>query len=204
VHFLQILPLAFVMIAGPQILTAIFLATSEHWARNTAAYLGGAALAITVVVSLAYWLSSGAPSEGGNKTVDVVVLVLVLAAMVHTFLTRKKVEPPKWMGKLETASPQTSFNLGFLMMGLFPGDILTSIAVGAFLADHDEPWWHLLPFLALTLLLLALPLLLVLVFGKRGRAFLPKARNWMNNHAWIVSEIVLVFFVVIVINGLAD
>jgi hypothetical protein len=30
VNQLRILPMAFVMIAGPQILTAIFLATSEH------------------------------------------------------------------------------------------------------------------------------------------------------------------------------
>jgi hypothetical protein len=43
--------MAFVMIAGPQILTAIFLATSEHWRRNTAVYLAGAALSITLVVS---------------------------------------------------------------------------------------------------------------------------------------------------------
>lgn len=35
------LPMAFVMIAGPQILSAIFLATSENWRRNSAAYLAG-------------------------------------------------------------------------------------------------------------------------------------------------------------------
>jgi Sap, sulfolipid-1-addressing protein len=59
-----------------------------------------------------------------------------------------------------------------------------------------------LPFVALTLLLLALPLLNVLAFGKRGRAFLPKVRDWMNANSWIVSEIVLVFFIVIVIDSL--
>jgi hypothetical protein len=36
VNQLRILPMAFVMIAGPQILSAIFLATSQHWQRNTA------------------------------------------------------------------------------------------------------------------------------------------------------------------------
>jgi len=191
------------MIAGPQILTSIFLATSEHWARNTAAYIFGAALSITLTVSLAYLLSSGHPRKSGsNKVVDIIILVLLVAAMVHAFLTRKKADPPKWMGKLETASPRYSFQLGFLLLGLFPGDILTSLAVGAFMASHGEPWWHVLPFVGLTLLLLALPLLIVLAFGKRGRAFLPKARDWMNANSWIVSEIVLVFFIVIVINGL--
>jgi len=203
VNQLNILPMAFVMIAGPQILSAIFLATSKNWQRNTAAYLAGAALSITLIVSIAYLLSSGAPREGGsNDTLNVIVLVLLLAAMVYVFLARKKAEPPKWMGKLQTASPGFSFRLGFLLLGVFPTDILTSVAVGTFLASHGDPWWHLLPFLGLTLLFLALPVLIVLAFGKRGRAFLPKARDWMNTNSWVVSEVVLVFFIVITINSL--
>jgi hypothetical protein len=200
--FLTILPMAFVMIAGPQILTAIFLATSEHWQRNTAAYLTGAALSITLVVSLAYLLSSGATREGPSDTVYVIVLVLLVAAGVHVFLARKTAEPPKWMGKLQTANPRFSLQLGFLLLGVFPTDILTSVAVGSYLAAHGEPWWHLLPFLGLTLLLLALPVLILLAFGRRGRAFLPKVRDWMNTNSWVVSEIVLVFFIVITINSL--
>jgi hypothetical protein len=195
--------MAFVMIAGPQILSAIFLATSEHWQRNTAAYLAGAALSITLIVSIAYLLSPGAPHEGGsNDTVNVIVLVLLLAAMVYVFLTRKTSEPPKWMGRLQTATPRFSFRLGFLLLGVFPTDLFTSVAVGSFLSSHGDPWWHLLPFLLLTLLFLALPVLIVLAFGKRGRAFLPKARDWMNTNSWVVSEIVLVFFIVLAINSL--
>ena len=147
----MLLPAAFVMIAGPQILTSIFLATSEHWARNTAAYIFGAALSITLTVSLAYWLSNGHTIKAGShKIADVIILVLLVAAMVHAFLARKKANPPKWMGRLETASPRYSFRLGFLLLGLFPGDILTSLAVGAFLASHGHPWWHVLPFVAFT------------------------------------------------------
>jgi hypothetical protein len=124
--------MAFVMIAGPQILSAVFLATSEHWQRNTAADLAGATLSITPVVSLAYLLSPGAPREGGsNQTVNVVVLVLLLAAMVHVFLARKQSEPPKWMGKLQTANPRLAFTLGFLLLGVFPTDILTSVAAAS-------------------------------------------------------------------------
>lgn len=191
------------MIAGPQLLSAIFLATSEKWQQNTAAYLVGAALSITLIVSIAYFASSGAPRKGGsNNVVNIVVLVLLLAAMVYVFLTRKTSEPPKWMGKLQTASPKFSFRLGFLLLGVFPTDILTSVAVGSYLSSHGDPWWHFLPFLALTLLFLALPALLLLVFGKRGRDFLPKVRNWMNTNSWLVSEIVIVFFIAIVINSL--
>ena len=42
----------------------LFLATSEHWPRNTLAYLVGTALSITLIVSLAYLLSSGVPPRG--------------------------------------------------------------------------------------------------------------------------------------------
>jgi Sap, sulfolipid-1-addressing protein len=202
VGFANILPMAIVMIAGPQILSAIFLATSEHWQRNTAAYLAGASLSITLVVSLAYLLGGGTRLKGPSDTLYVIVLVLLVAAAVHVFLTRKQAEPPKWMGKLETAGPRFSFRVGFLLLGVFPTDILTSIAVGAYLASHGDPWWHLLPFLALTLLLLALPALTVLAFGKRGQAFLPKARDWMNTNSWVVSELVIVFFIIITINSL--
>ena len=62
----------------------------------------------------------------------------------------------------------------------------------------------MLPFVAFTLLFLALPLLNVLAFGKRGRDILPTVRDWMNANSWIVSEIVLVFFIVIVINSLVS
>jgi cytochrome c biogenesis factor len=113
VNILKILPMAFVMIAGPQILSAIFLATSENWRRNSAAFMAGAALSITAIVTIAYFVSSGASDAGAsNNTLDIVILVLLVAAAVHTFLARKTAKPPKWMGKLQAASPKLSFKLG--------------------------------------------------------------------------------------------
>ena len=40
------------MIAGPEILSAIFLATSESWRSNSAAFASGAAVSITTIVIL--------------------------------------------------------------------------------------------------------------------------------------------------------
>jgi len=204
VSFAKIIPMAFVMIAGPQILSAIFLATSESWRKNSLAYVSGAALSITAIVTVAFFIGDGASNEGAsNDALYVIVLVLLVAAALHTFMTRKTAEPPKWMGKLQTATPSFSFKLGFLLLGVFPTDILTSFAVGTYLATHGDPWWHLLPFLAVTLLLLALPMILLFAFGDRAQAFLPKARDWMNNNSWIVSEAVIGLFIVITINSLA-
>ena len=107
------------------------------------------------------------------------------------------------MGKLQAADPRFSFKLGFLLLGVFPTDILTSFAVGSYLAGHGDPWWHCLPFIGLTLLFLALPSLLLLAFRERAHEFMPKARDWMNTNAWVVNEVVLAFFVAITLSSLA-
>ncbi|MFH5797238.1 GAP family protein [Haladaptatus sp. CMAA 1911] len=201
--FLQVLPLAFVMIAGPQILSAIFLATSENWRRNSAAFVFGAALSITLLVSLAFFLGIGANRQrGSNTTLSAIVLVLLLVAMVHTYLTREESEPPKWMGKLTSADPRFAFRLGFLLLGFFPTDILTSVAVGSYLAANGLAWTDSLGFIAITLLLLALPSLTLLTFGERAQAWLPKAREWMNDNSWVVSEAVILLFIGMSLNNL--
>ena len=61
----------------------------------------------------------------------------------------------------------------------------------------------LVALVALTLLLLGSPLLAVLVLGQRADVVLPRIRDWMNDNAWVVSEVVLVFFAVITVNSLA-
>ena len=95
-NWAKILPMAFVMIAGPQILSAIFLATSENWRRNSAAYIAGAALSITLIVTIAFIVGAGASDAGASHdTLDIVVLVLLVAAALYTFLKRKESEPPK-------------------------------------------------------------------------------------------------------------
>jgi hypothetical protein len=203
-NFLTLLPMAFVMIAGPQILSAIFLATSEDWKRTSIAYITGAALSITLFVTLAYLLGGGG-REGGPSSdlVYWIVLALLVVLMLRTYLKRHEATVPKWMEKLQTATPKFAFTLGAALLGVFPTDILTSVAVGSYLAAHGDPWWHLLPFLGLTLLFLAIPSLLIVALGQRAHVLLPKVREWMTTHSWIVNEVVLAFFVVITINSLA-
>jgi hypothetical protein len=54
----------------------------------------------------------------------------------------------------------------------------------------------------LTLLFLAAPSIGVVLLGRRAEVVLPKIRDWMNENAWVVSEIVLVFFAGLTINSL--
>jgi Sap, sulfolipid-1-addressing protein len=129
------------------------------------------------------------------------VLLLVVAA-IHKYRTRKTSKPPAWMGKLEESTPKSAFRLGFLLLGLFPTDIITNVVVGSSLARGDDPWWYCLPFVLLTLLLEALPAIFVLLLGKRAEVLLPKVRDWMNTNSWVVSEVVIVFFIILELNNL--
>lgn len=208
---LTVLPLAIVMIAGPQIITAVFFATSQNWRANTAALLGGVILTVTFFVTVAYIVGklvvtgAGSAHEGTAKhVIDIVILVLLVFLVVYVFLDRKRAEPPKWMGRLQTATPRFAFTLGLLLLGIFPTDIVTSTTVGARLARQEAPWWNCLPFVLLTVFFMALPALLVLLLGRRAETFLPKVRDWMNTNSWVVNEIVIVFFIAITINSLAS
>ena len=198
---LTVLPLAVVMVAGPQLLSAIFLATSEQWRRNSAAYVVGAGISISIVVTAAYTLATGTRSAGAsNTTLSWVVVALLLVAAVNVYRTRETAEPPKWMGKLTGANPRFSFRLGFLLLGAFPTDVLTSVAVGATLSSEGAPLLDASGFVLATLLLLALPSLAVLALGERGERFLPEARNWMTDNSWVVNEVVIALFLVLTLT----
>jgi threonine/homoserine/homoserine lactone efflux protein len=208
-HLLSVIPLALVMVCGPQIVSAIFLATSEHWGRSSASFLGGAAVSVTLVITIVYVITrlagrSGDGSHHGSaqKWTDIGVAVLLLIFAVIVSRRRKKSEPPRWMGKLENATAWRSLTLGLLLLGVFPSDLVMSIAVGSHLAAHRDPWWHVLVFALVVVLLLALPALLTLVLGNRAQQVLPKVRDWMNANSWIVSEVVIAFFLAIIIAGL--
>ena len=94
------------------------------------------------------------------------------------------------------------FVLGFLLLGVFPTDIVTSLSVGAYVAANGDRWVSVLPFVALTLFFLAIPGLVALSFGDKAQVWLPNTRRWMNNHAWIVTEVVLGIFVVLSISNI--
>jgi hypothetical protein len=108
------LSLSFVMIAGPQILAAIFLATTKKWRQNSLAFVAGAAASITIITTIGFLLSLGASKHGSRNGLLIAILVLLVFAAIHKFLTRKQSKPPKWMGRLEEAKPAGSFKLGFL------------------------------------------------------------------------------------------
>ncbi|MFF4229028.1 GAP family protein [Streptomyces sp. NPDC001820] len=53
----------------------------------------------------------------------------------------------------------------------------------------------------LTVLIAALPLLGRLLFGRRAERAMPKVREWMNSHSWLISIIACGIFIVLILSG---
>jgi ABC-type amino acid transport system permease subunit len=56
----------------------------------------------------------------------------------------------------------------------------------------------------LTLLLVGLPLIILLLLGKRAQELLPKVRDWMSTNSWVVNEAVIVFFLALTVSSLGS
>jgi len=73
------------MIAGPQITSSFFLATSNEPVKNSPGYLAGAALSITTVATVAYVIALGATGgdDGGGShgTTETVIDWIILGLL---------------------------------------------------------------------------------------------------------------------------
>jgi len=205
-----VLPMAFVMVAGPQIVTAILLATGTGPRRDSAFFLLGAGVATFIGVTASYFLTGLVKERGAasgrdarvEQAIEVAIIVLLVVLAWKVSRERGRSQPPRWMAKLESATPLFSLRIGFLLFLFLPGDLISMFTVGAYLAHHGAPWWHGLVFVAVTVLLAGLPLLLLVALGKRAQALLPRARDWMTTNSWIVSEIVIGFFILMILKDL--
>jgi hypothetical protein len=206
-NLFKVLPMAVVMVAGPQIVSAILLATGAQARRDSAAFIAGATLATTLGVTAAYLLSGTATAStigGGHDVIDYGIILLLLILVVVVFRRRTNTRPPKWMSELQTATRRFSFKLGFLLFFVTPSDVVSMITVGAYAAHHGSPWWHTLLFVLLTALLVGIPLMLLLLLGKQANIILPRMRDWIDTNSWIVNEIVIGFFLFITVSSLEN
>ncbi|SFS99611.1 GAP family protein [Saccharopolyspora flava] len=207
---LQVLPLAITMMAGPQIMSAIVLVTTGRAVRVSLAFLSGILLATAAGVAIARELAgllgsalhAGGPhSSGFGKAIQIGLIVLLALLALKNYLGRKTAQPPKWLGTLLSASPATGFKTGLLVILSMPSDVLIMLTVGANLEHHNAGFGAALPFLAATLLVAALPLLLYLAFHRKAVRAMPAVRDWMNTHSWLVNIIVCAIFITLVATG---
>ncbi|MET7763917.1 GAP family protein [Streptomyces sp. NPDC005393] len=207
---LQILPLAITMMAGPQIVAAVVLVTTARPVRVSLAFLLGVAFATTLGVAIARRIfgllgsvvAPGSPSDrGAFETVLQLVLVgLLVVVAVKNYVKRETVEPPKWLGSLMRAGPYRAFMTGLLIILAMPSDIVVMLTVGASLRQHGAGLVSAVPFIAATVLIAALPLLVYLLFRKRARRAMPRVREWLTTHSWAVNIAACLIFIVLILS----
>jgi len=198
------------MMAGPQILSAIIFVTSDHPIGISSAYV--AAVGLTTAAWVAIWSllasafgdklmehKSQEPSTLG-KVLPIVLVGLLIVASLRAYLTRKTSEPPKWLAGLQKAGVAKAFVLGVLLITLMPGDIVVLATTGMHLESEGKSFTDALPFIGLTTLIAALPLLFYLLFRRRAQVAMPKAREWMNANSWLVNIGVYAIFIVLILS----
>lgn len=204
---IEILPMAITMMIGPQIITAVVLATSGNPGRNSLAFVAGVAGASTVGVAVAYGLAlafNGAVAllgaSGTSAWLTYILAGLLVYLSIKTFLSRKTAEPPKWMTSLQQANAWLSLKIGLMLIFFMPSDIIIMLSVGGYLASHDLRLVEATPFILATAFIAALPGLAYAVFRKRAVTTLPIVRDWMNAHSWLISIVVYLFFIYILLG----
>jgi hypothetical protein len=187
------------MVMGPQILTAIFLVTSREPMKNSGAMLTGVVLAASISVLIWFGLVDLIgidPKEGGGPTtVDWIVAGLLALLAIRVFMTRGTAETPKWMSALQEAEPKRAFTLAFLLIFLMPTDIIAVISTVNFLHDNKLDAIDGWPLVAATTVLMALPIGAYLLLGHRAREAMPRIRDWLTTHSWLVNFVVIVYFI---------
>jgi threonine/homoserine/homoserine lactone efflux protein len=202
---LQILPLAITMMAGPQIMSAIIFVTAPKALRVSVPFLAGVAIATTVGViittTIASLLSLGDPSASGSSgnIIQYVLVGLLVALAIKNYVGRETAEPPRWLGALQSADVKRAFMTGLLVILLMPSDIIIMLTVGTNLAQNNAGLVAALPFIGATVLVAALPLLFFVLFHRRAQQFMPKVRDWMNTHSWLVNIIVCGVFIALIL-----
>jgi threonine/homoserine/homoserine lactone efflux protein len=202
---LQILPLAITMMAGPQIMAAIIFVTAPKALRVSVPFLAGVAIATTVGViittTIASLLSLGDPSDSGSSgnIIQYVLVGLLVALAIKNYVGRETAEPPRWLSALQSADVKRAFMTGLLVILLMPSDIIIMLTVGTNLAQNNAGLVAALPFIGATVLVAALPLLFFVLFHRRAQQFMPKVRDWMNTHSWLVNIIVCGVFIALIV-----
>jgi threonine/homoserine/homoserine lactone efflux protein len=199
------------MMAGPQIMSSIIFVTSTDAVKVSTAFLTGILIATSVGVLVALGLanllgdqvslgSSSDHSSTGNLIQYALVGLLILGA-IKNYVGRETAEPPKWLGKLQQAGPREAFKTGLLVILLMPSDIIIMLTVGMNIEHNNAGLVNAMPFIFMTLIVAALPLLIYLLFGRHARETMPTIRDWMNAKSWLVNIIVCLIFIALIVFG---
>jgi hypothetical protein len=207
---LAVIPLAITMNAGPQIMSAIIFVTANKPLKLSAYFLAGVVIAVTVGVTVTYTLANvlgnsvslGDSSSSGSlgNIIQYLFVGLLIFLSIKSYVNRETSEPPRWLGAMQNANPRTAFTTGLLLLSVFPSDLVILMTVGINLAQNNASLLGAVPFVVATILISALPVLSYLLFHRRAVRAMPKVRDWMNTHSWLVNIIVYIIFILLILS----
>jgi hypothetical protein len=207
---LAVIPLAITMNAGPQIMSAIIFVTAPKALKLSAYFLAGVVIAVTVGVTVTYTLANvlgnsvslGDSSSSGSlgNIIQYLFVGLLIFLSIKSYVNRETSEPPRWLGAMQNANPRTAFTTGLLLLSVFPSDLVILMTVGINLAQNNASLLGAVPFVVATILISALPVLSYLLFHRRAVRAMPKVRDWMNTHSWLVNIIVYIIFILLILS----
>jgi hypothetical protein len=207
---LNVLPLAITMMIGPGIMAAVIFVTHERAIAVSVPYVAGILISTAVFTGVALGIASliggqidlGSSDDNGStgKIIQYALVALLVAAAVKSYVGRETAEPPKWLGKLLAATPAKAFVTGLAIIPLMPSDVVIMLTVGFNLEQAGLSYVDALPFIGLTALVAAVPLLGYLLFRRRAERVMPRVRGWMNDNSWLVNIIVYVIFIVLILG----
>jgi threonine/homoserine/homoserine lactone efflux protein len=204
---LKILPLAITMMAGPQIMAAIILVTTQQPVRVSLAFLVGVLVGVTAGIAITrgiFTLIGGdklnKPSGSGlvGNIIQYVLIGLLIVAALRNYIKRATIKPPKWLDTLMRADARRAFTTGLLVILLMPSDIAVMLTVGSHLVQHHVGFGGALPFIGLTVLIAALPLLVLVLFHNRAQRAMPGVRTWMTSHSWLINIVCCLIFIALI------
>jgi len=210
---LEILPLAVTMMLGPGIMASIIFVTHERAVAVSTAYVLGVLMSAAAFTGVAILLAGvlrdntdlGANDDTGSAGAIIqialvaLLVALLVAAAIKNYVRRKTIEPPKWLGMLLSATPAKALKTGLALIPLMPSDVLIMLTVGMNIEHSNGSYVDALPFVGLTALVAAVPLLGYLLFRRRAQTAMPKVRDWINDNSWLVNIIVCVVFILLIV-----
>ena len=190
-------------------MSAIIFVTAAKPLKLSAYFLAGVVIAVTVGLTITYTLATllgngislGDPSNSGSlgNIIQYLLVGLLVFLSIKNYVGRETIEPPRWLGTLQNAGPRTAFTTGLLLLSVFPSDFVILVTAGVNLVQNNASLLAAVPFIAATVFIAALPVLSYLLFHRRAQQVMPKVRDWMNTHSWLVNIIVYVVFIVLIL-----
>lgn len=213
----QLLPIAVgVMLSPLPIVGVILMLLSTKAKVNGPMFLLGwlAGLAIVVGGVVAFVnpdelnQSDGSPSTlNGLLHLALGILLLLLAVKQLKGRPQQGEEPamPKWMAKMQDASPLFAFGMGAFLSGLNPKNLILGIAAAAAIVagnlTSSQQIAAVLVFMVLASLTIGIPVLWYLAAGERAKAKLDTLRGWLVQYNWVIM---CVLFLILGVKLIGD